>query len=134
MDGAMDIREHHFGPISTPVEGSEEVTVDVGALVRRLVLFEQCTLESIRLKEVPALVSAFGYGGFMTLIESGAVEIICDAMTAGQIGQTADLEATRVRGGPLPLGGYHLAAVGIPKDGPGRDEYVHGALQHVHNA
>jgi hypothetical protein len=130
----MDIREHHFGPIAVPVEGTEEVRVDVGALVRRLILFEHCTVESIRLKEIPTMVSVFGYRGLMTLIESGAVQIICDAMTAGQIGQTADLNATRARGGPLPLGAYHLAAVSIPKDGIGRDEYVHGALQHVHQA
>jgi hypothetical protein len=130
----VDIREHHVGRIATPVEGVDQLLVDVGAVVRRLILFEQCTIESIRLKEVPALVSVFGFRGLMTLIESGVLRVICDAMTTGQIGQLDGLELTRSRGGPLPPRAYHLAAIGIARDGADGERFVHEVLQEVHKA
>ncbi len=104
--------------------------VDVGALVRRLILFERCTVESIRLTEIPALVAAFGVDGLLELLDSGAVALVCDAMTAGQIGQTAGLRATIKRGAPLPLGSYRLVSIGMAD----RRAYLHGVLQEVHNA
>jgi len=130
----MDIRERHFGRIATEQGDPNHVVIDVGALVRRLVLFEQCTIESIMLKEVPALIAVFGVQGFLKLLESGAVRIVCDAMTAGQVGQTATLKSTTDRGGPLPLGSYRIVSVGIPTEGAGRESYVHNALQEVHKA
>jgi hypothetical protein len=130
----MDIHERHFGRIAHEQGDSGHVVVDVGSLVRRLLLFEQCTVESIALKEVPALISTFGADGLLALIDSGAMRIVCDVMTAGQIGQTATLKVTEKRGGLLPLGSYRLASVSIPLEGPGRKDYVHNALQEVHKA
>jgi len=130
----MDIRERHFGRIATEESGQGRVVVDVGALVRRLILFEQCTIESIMLKEIPALVSVFGADGLLTLLDSGVVRIVCDVMTAGQVGQTAILKSAAKRGGTLPLSSYRLVSIGIPADGPGRKDYVHNALQEVHKA
>jgi hypothetical protein len=130
----MDIRERHFGRIATEDGDPKTLVVDVGALVRRLILFEQCTIESIMLKEVPALIAIFGVRGFLTLLDSGAVRIVCDAMTAGQVGQLAFLKTTANRGGPLPLGSYRIASVGIPPEGQARWDYVHQALQEVHRA
>jgi hypothetical protein len=129
----MDIRERHFGRIATPEGDRDHVVVDVGALIRRLILFEQCTIESIRLMEVPALISVFGVDGFLKLLDSGAVRILCDAMSAAQVGQTA-LKAADERGGLLPLGSYRIATIGMQKDGPDREGYVHAALQEVHKA
>lgn len=126
----MEPRDHHLGRIATPVPGQDQVDVDVGALVRRLILFERCTIESNRLREIPSLVAAFGADGLLELLDSGAVRIVCDVMTAGQIGQTAGLRATVNRGAPLPLGSYHLTSVGIGD----RGAYLHGALQEVHKA
>jgi hypothetical protein len=129
----IELREHHLGRIFAQESAGSDIEVDVGALVRRLLLFEHCTIESNLLKEIPALVQVFGEEGLRDLIETGAVSLVVDAMTAGQIGQT-DLEITRRRGGPLPLGSYRLASVGIPTEGEGRDQYVHHALQEVHNS
>lgn len=126
----VEPRDHHLGRIATPVPGQDRVDVDVGALVRRLILFERCTVESIRLTEIPALVAVFGVDGFLELIDSGAVRLVCDVMTAGQIGQTAGLRATVNRGAPLPLGSYRLTTIGIGD----RPAYLHGALQEVHKA
>ncbi len=70
----MELRERHIGPIATRSgEGVSEVRVDVGALVRRLLLFEHCTLESDGLVEIPRLVKAFGFRGLMELLESGGL-------------------------------------------------------------
>lgn len=127
----MDIREHHFGPIATELPGPDRsVAVDLGTLVRRLILFETVTIESIRLKEIPVLVGAFGAAGLRELLDSGAVRVICDAMVIGQIGQTAGLQTTIRRGGPLPLGSIRLATVSSAN----RRDYLHGCLQEVHKA
>jgi hypothetical protein len=129
----MDIRERHFGPIATQ-DGAGQMLVDIGALIRRLILFEQCTIESIGLKEVPALISVFGADGFLKLIDSGAVRIVCDLMTAGQVGQTGILKSAEARGGVLPLGSYRIVSVGIPKDGEHRKKYIHEPLQEIHKS
>jgi len=126
----VDIHEHHLGPIANEVVGEDRPEVDVGALVRRLILFEKCTIESIRLKEIPALVSVFGVDGLLKLLDSGVVEILADFVTTGQIGQTAGIQATIKRGGPLPLGSYSLVTVASAD----RRDYVHRILQEVHAA
>jgi hypothetical protein len=58
------------------------------------------------------------------------VEILADFVTTGQIGQTAGLQATIKRGGPLPLGSYQLVTVASAA----RRDYVHRILQEVHAA
>jgi hypothetical protein len=126
----MDIRERHIGPISTPSgEGGVEIQVDVGALVRRLLLFEHCTIESNHLRELPELVRVFGPDGLQALLESKAVSIICDALTSGSVGQNRELRVTQMRGGPLPAGSYRIVPVAIADHA----DYVHNALQIVHS-
>jgi hypothetical protein len=118
----------HFGSIAREEgEPGGLVLMDVGALVRRLVLFEQWTIESITLKEVPALIAVFGANGLLKLIDSGAVRVVCDAMTAGQIGQAAGLRATLTRGA-LPFGSYRIVSVGIAQEGEGRQNYIQGRI------
>lgn len=79
---------HHFGPIARTDENTGAVLeVDVGSLVRRLIVFDRCTIESIGLNEIPALVAVFGAGEVMELVDSGAISIICDVMTIGEIGR-----------------------------------------------
>jgi hypothetical protein len=126
----LDIRDHHLGRIATVDQGLDRPEVDVGALIRRLILFKKCTIESIRLKEIPALVAVFGVDGLLKLLDSGDLQILVDVLIAGQIGQAAGLQATVQRGGPLPLGSYHLTAVSMAR----RREFVHQCLQEVHAA
>ena len=130
----MDIRERHFGSIATLISGTEEVDVDVGAVIRRLILFDQVKIESIRLKEFPLLIAIFGAEGLIDLLDSGCIDIICDAQTSGQIGQNTVVQASDRRGGPLPLESYRLVTVGILQEGPDREKYVHSALQEIHKA
>ena len=63
----MDIRERHFGRISTGDAVEDKPVVDVDVLVRRLILFEQCIIETDRLKEIPALVAVCGARGLLEL-------------------------------------------------------------------
>jgi hypothetical protein len=112
----MDRRERHIGSITTRAgDDGAKVVVDVGALVRRLLLFEHCTLESDGLVEIPRLYNAFGFKDLMALPESGALSIICDSVTMGNIGQTSGLKVTRARGGTLPLCSYRIVPVSIPE-------------------
>lgn len=134
----MDWRERHIGPIATPTaDGETKVAFDVGALVRRLLLFEHCTLESDGLVEIPRLYNAFGFRDLMELLESGALSIICDYMSMGNIGQTRNLKITRRRGGTLPLCSYRIVPVSIPECLPTgelyREQYVDQALKVVRN-
>jgi hypothetical protein len=63
----------------------------------------------------------------MTLLEEGAVQIICDALTVGSVGNIS----RQVRPEPLPLGSYQLASVALPDEPDHRRSYLHDALQHV---
>ncbi|WP_145969072.1 hypothetical protein [Streptomyces hyaluromycini] len=125
----MDIRERHIGPITRKESaGGDGVAVDVGALVRRLLLFEHCTIESNHLQEIPALVRSFGVDGLEALLDSSALSIICDALTVGSVGQNTELRVTEARGGPLPNNSYRIASISIGE----REQYIHNALQVVH--
>ena len=129
----MDIRERHFGRLSVGASDTGLIFVDVDAFIRRLILFEQVIIQTDRMKEIPSLISAFGAKGFLTLLESGAIKVICDAMTAAQVGQTARLKSTTMRGGPLPLGSYRLVCFGTPGK-PSHKSYVSEGLQEAHKA
>lgn len=134
----MDWRERHIGPITTRAgDDGSKVEVDVGALVRRLLLFEHCTLESDGLVEISRLHKAFGFKDLMALLESGALSIICDYMSMGNIGQTRNLKVTRRRGRTLPLCSYRIVPVSIPERLPTgelyREQYVDKALNVVRN-
>ena len=112
----MDIARSLIAPCADRIidseRGSDEVAVDLGALVRRLILFDRYILQTIRLKELPHFVRTFGYNGTLVLFQSGLVDIECDAGSIAQVGQFA--EWRRLNSKPtLPLGSYHFAAVQI---------------------
>ncbi len=60
----------------------------MGALVRRLVLFERYTLQTIGMREFARLVSAFGEGGLRDLLADGCLRVYSDftsfALAGGQ--------------------------------------------------
>ncbi len=113
----MDIRERHFGPILTELDNGQAVNVDLDALIRRLLLFDHYYLESSQLRELPAMLHAFGYKGVIRLLEDPKFEIICDAMTAASVGQTEPLQMTQRRGYALPLGSYRISLVSLHQYG-----------------
>lgn len=124
--------------------------MDLTGLIRRLLLFDTYILQSIRLREFPAIVAGLGYGQTMELLSSNALKLHCDALTIGQVGQLAVSEA-RQRKGLLPLGSYSFAAMKIPDREDtenllsasaqtatitpiirNREEYLHSCLQELH--
>jgi hypothetical protein len=127
-DHQANIRTRLLGPCATfPSAVPDDIVVDVGALVRRLLLFDRYVLQSYRLREIPRLVSAFGSTGLITLLRSGVLRIQCEGMSIAHIGQTTVGEK-RQRQGPLPLGSFCLIVIWSAEP----DKYIHDALQAVH--
>jgi hypothetical protein len=56
--------------------------VDIGMLVRRLVLFDEVIIRSIRFRELPVLVRAFGEGGLRALVDANLLHFFCDQLFA----------------------------------------------------
>lgn len=73
----MNIRESVLGEIAAR-SGQTVSSVDVGVLVRRLILFDKVIIRSFRLREIPILVGAFGDSGFATLLKSGLLRFSCN--------------------------------------------------------
>jgi hypothetical protein len=76
----MHVRQAVLGHIST-ASGRHLAHVDLGSLIRRLILFDKVIVRSFRLKEVPLLVRTFGADGFSCLLESGLLRFSCGVTT-----------------------------------------------------
>jgi hypothetical protein len=122
----MSIGTRLLGPCAEFPSGPESIAVDVGALIRRLILFDTYFLESYRLLEIPRLISAFGSSGLIALLQSGVLKIQCELVTIAHVGQTM-MSDKRRRKGPLPLGSFELTVVKSAEP----DKYLHDALQNV---
>jgi hypothetical protein len=72
----MHVRQAVLGQISNAL-GGHLVSVDVGSVVRRLILFDKVIVKSFRLKEVPLLIRTFGVDGFSRLLDSGLLCFSC---------------------------------------------------------
>jgi hypothetical protein len=104
------LRNRLYGPCGTFPESHERIVVDVGALVRRLLLFNTYVLDSYRLLEVPRLVATFGSSGLVALLRAGVLKISCEAISFANVGHTLLNEKRRLRG-PLPLGSFSYSVV-----------------------
>jgi len=114
-----------LGPCATFSGGAETIRVDVGAVVRRLLLFDTYILDSSRLLEIPRLLEAFGPDGFVNLLQSVALKIQCQILTIG-VGDSATIGGRPAK--PLPPGFVSLAMLRPHSD------YLHLALQGVQQA
>jgi hypothetical protein len=123
----MDIRKRLIAPCATYSHDEDQITVDLSGFILRLILFEKFIFQSIRLKEFPSLIRAFGYDAVRNLLTSKAVDIHYDALTMGQTGQLAVLES-RSRKGILPLGSYSFSIVRFAD----RKQLIHDCLQPLH--
>jgi hypothetical protein len=73
----MNIRQTVLGEIGIR-DGLNVSSIDVDGLLRRLLLFDSVVIKSVRLREVPFLVRAFGKDGLRQLLDSGIVKITCE--------------------------------------------------------
>lgn len=73
-----------MGPVATSKflpGGNHIVTaVDIGGLIRRLILFEKAIVKTVRFKDLPALVHAFGESGLRELIKEGLLQFSCESI------------------------------------------------------
>ena len=92
-----------YSAVIDPASGDPDV--DVGGILRRLLLFDTYILKSIRLREFPTIVERLGFDATIELLRSGALRIHLDALTVAQTGQLTVSE-WRVRKGILPKGSY----------------------------
>ncbi len=95
-----------------PNPRNELIEFNAGLFLQRLLLFDNVTLDSIRLKELPFLGQLLGTKGLLTLLDSGFFKIHCEALTMGQIGQTTVLRSVAEKGA-LPLLNYNFQTVSI---------------------
>ncbi|MGC1413713.1 MAG: hypothetical protein WA817_00405 [Candidatus Acidiferrum sp.] len=73
----MSIRQHVLGEVAIR-SGLNVSGADIEGLLRRLLLFESVTIKSVRLRELPYLVRAFGKDGFLQLVASDVLKISCE--------------------------------------------------------
>jgi len=73
----MDVRHAIFGEISIRT-GQHLASIDLGVLIRRLILFDSVVVKSFRLRELPLLVKTFGKTGIQDLLNSEALKLSCE--------------------------------------------------------
>jgi hypothetical protein len=85
----MDLRACLYGPCYEPADGQGEVHLDVGAFLRRLVLFDRFIMFTNQLQEIRDMVRVFGYEGTRELIRSDAIHLVIEPVTVAQVGNLA---------------------------------------------
>jgi hypothetical protein len=73
----MNVRQTVLGEVAVR-SGARLSGVDVGSLVRRLILFDRVIIKSFGLREMPVLVRAFGKDEFGELIRLGLLKFSCE--------------------------------------------------------
>jgi hypothetical protein len=76
----VDFRQAVLGEIATR-SGQHITSIDVGLLVRRLILFDRVIVKSYRLHEVPLLAKVFGKSGIQELLNSGILKLSSEFTT-----------------------------------------------------
>jgi hypothetical protein len=99
--------------------------VDLSGLVRRLLLFDQYVLASVRLQEFPILARRLGYGTLRDLLDLKLIEVRCECLQLTQIGQSG------IFGDPvLPPLSYKFNWI----DMHDREKFIHDCLQGMHQS
>ena len=105
----MVITDKLLAGIAIQGEGNRVLAIDLPALVTRLLLFQTYILQSVQLDELPFLTKVFGERGLIRLFEIGALRILFESYTIGQLGQArAELGLTG-NTKRLPLGYYSFS-------------------------
>jgi hypothetical protein len=99
----MNVRQSVLGEVA--VRSGQHLTgVDIGSLIRRLILFDRVIVKSFRLREAPILVRAFGKAGFIDLLNLGLLKFSCEFTSI-----VYDLKRDGVR--HIPLDHFSFATV-----------------------
>lgn len=99
----MNVRQSVLGEVAE--RSSRTISgIDVGVLVRRLILFDRVIIKSFILREIPFLIQTFGQAGFATLVRTGILRFNC-----GITAVIVDLKRNGVR--HLPLDHFSFATL-----------------------
>ena len=82
----MVIQNRLTAPIIKRKQNGENYQIDLDAFVKHILLFDHYILNSTRLLEIPKLLEAFSFQGFMSLLESGACSISCFPVMTASLG------------------------------------------------
>lgn len=115
----MTLARRLLAASAATIPDSNELEVDVGGVLRRLLLFDVYILRSTRLREIRGLVQKLGVHATCQLLESGSLRVYCPSMTMAQTGQATEF-ASRARKGALPLGSYCFHMVQVIGEDDGR--------------
>lgn len=111
----MDIRQAVLGEIAIRSD-NDLVSVDLGVLIRRLILFDRVVVKSFWLRELPLLVRAFGKTGIQELLASGILRFNCEFTSI-----ITDIHMNGVRSEPLEHFTFGITSV-VDRDGILRKE------------
>lgn len=85
---------HRLVAPAAQVTGPSQVELDLEAFAYRLLLFDHYIFSSIRLLEIPQLVSAFSFDGLIHILESGAISIDCFPVQTASLGPSLFIDNT----------------------------------------
>jgi hypothetical protein len=122
----IERRDRILAPVAVMDAERNVRGANLGALVRRLILFEEVVLDSYGMRELPSLINALGPEQFVELLESGAVRIRADRWVLGEVGN--DPGSLR-RSEPLPPLSFALGALVPPPEY--RKHNISNALQEI---
>ena len=109
----MAITDKLLARIAIQGKGNRVLAIDSSALVTRLLLFHTYILQSIQLDELPFLIKVFGERGLTRLFEVGALRILFESYTIGELGQARAEMALTGNKKRLPLGSYSFSPLRI---------------------
>jgi hypothetical protein len=107
----MAIIDKLLAGIAIQGEGNKVLGIDASALVTRLLLFQTYILQSVQLEELTFLTKVFGEQGLIRLFKVGALRILFESYTIGQLGQVRGELGLTGNTKRLPLGFYSFSPV-----------------------
>jgi hypothetical protein len=117
----MDTASRVYAPAAIQDRNNKVLSVDLAAVVTRLLLFDSYILESIWLQDLILFQHSFGTKGLAQLFESGALKFECAAFTFGQTGQARGTLRSDSPRPSLPLFNYQFSVLKV-QDGEERIE------------
>jgi len=103
-----DSHNRMIGPCGVHLAEKDQVLADASALLRRLLLFDDYILQSIRFKEFPSLVRHLGVDSVVRLLSAGPLKIECEPLSIGQNSNSIGPREGKHR---LPRGSYSFVTV-----------------------
>jgi hypothetical protein len=122
----IETRDRILAPVATQDTEGNVTGANLGALVRRLILFEQVVIDSYGMRELPSLINALGPDPFVQLLESGAVAIRADGWALGEVGNDA-----RALGRDTPLPPLSFALAPLVPVQEYRKQHISRALEEI---